>query len=107
MLVGEAWKKKIEEYFKNDIEGRNMSILESLNQNYKKNSNIVTHSGKAFSWKDQVINMSVLNYIFFKFQFDLLKNDIELVSKALNQINEKMQMTLALKEDPNRIYIFF
>ncbi len=57
---GDAWKKKIEEYFKNDIEGRNIAIIESLNQNYKKHNNIVSHQGKAYSWKDPVVTISVI-----------------------------------------------
>jgi hypothetical protein len=62
ITTGDAWKKKIEEYFKNDVDGRNITIIESLNPNYKKHSNIVGHVGKTlsfFPWKDQIVTTSV------------------------------------------------
>jgi len=51
----------MEEYFKADTDGRNMAIIESLNLNYKKHNNIVTHTGKTFTWKDAIVNYSVKN----------------------------------------------
>jgi len=58
-LNADAWKKKIEDYFKKDVEGRNLAIIESLNLNYKKHANIITHAGTQFPWKEQVLSFSV------------------------------------------------
>lgn len=49
----------MEDYFKKDIDGRNLAIIESLNLNYKKHSNIVAHAGTAFPWKEQILVFSV------------------------------------------------
>ena len=91
--VGDPWKKKIDEYFKDDINGRNMAIIESLNPHYKKHNNLITKEGsnvdKGYAWKEQVI----------QFAYDMLKNDIDLVARAMEQMNEKISMTLRIKED--------
>jgi len=50
----------MEDYFKKDTDGRNLAIIESLSLNYKKHSNIVTHTGINFPWKEQVLIFSVI-----------------------------------------------
>ena len=95
----------MEDFFKKDIDGRNLAIIESLNLNYKKHSNIVAHAGTAFPWKEQILTFSVrdIKFIMFQYlQYDMLKDDINIVAKALSQLDEKMAMSMKLREDPER-----
>lgn len=76
-LVGDAFKKKIEEFFANDKKGKILAIIESLRINSSKNFNIIQNEGKGFVWKQQALIAGVIslkNIIFDKKFNNLLNN---------------------------------
>ncbi|EAR94374.2 hypothetical protein TTHERM_00049190 (macronuclear) [Tetrahymena thermophila SB210] len=77
----EAWKKKVEEVFADDPEGKCIAVVESLRCNNSKFSNTVERKGAQFSWKEGALQAS----------YDIFKQDIDLVVLALEQQNKKIE----------------
>ena len=51
-MAGDAWKKRLDEVFNNDKEGRIAAIVESLRT---KNFCAVDQKGKGLTWKELAI----------------------------------------------------
>lgn len=76
----DAWRKKLEELFADDPEGKCIAIVESLRCDNSKMGNTIERKGSSLAWKEAAVQAS----------YEMVKSDIEIVVTTLNQQNEKI-----------------
>ena len=69
----DLFKKKIDEYFASDPDGKIIALTDALKVNNAKKNSVVNNSGKNTAWKEQTVmiavsfdhNIRFLNNFFF------------------------------------------
>lgn len=82
----DAWKKKIEEYFNNDKEGRSIAIIESLRLSPPTQSNTSKQ------------NQSQLKEQLFAAGFEMLRGDMDKITMALEQQMDRIGKTVEFRQ---------
>lgn len=69
----DAWKKRIEEIFNDDSDGKIIAIIDSLRLNNPKLMNITEKKNKIIPWKEAAVVAA----------YELIQKDIETIANAL------------------------
>lgn len=85
--MGDAYKKKIEEYFPQDKKGRVLAIVESLRIHNPNCSNIIQNEGKSFPWKSQALTLG----------FEMIRTDLDVIVRGLQEAKERIEKSIDYK----------